>query len=153
MNAKSQQQSKLGYVLPVCFVLFGTGLVSCSQSAQLGFRAMNISASYGNVTPISEVQNNPTTNATIYLRGQVTNRAPFLVNGAYKLQDATGTIWIVTNQSVPNVGDEVVIKGQVQFQSIPLAEQEFGEVYVQEQEQVERISRQELRQPVLPAGS
>jgi hypothetical protein len=40
--------------------------------------------------------------------------------GAYKLQDATGAIWVITQQTVPSVGDQVVIKGQLQFQTVLL---------------------------------
>ncbi|MCA1994065.1 MAG: hypothetical protein LDL41_18770 [Coleofasciculus sp. S288] len=107
---------------------------------------LNISQLGVKVTQISELSRNPNAIATVYLQGQVSDRAPFLAAGAYQLEDATGTIWIITNQAVPEVGDQILLKGQVQFQSIPLGGQELGEVYVQEQEQLERRSGQ----PKLP---
>jgi hypothetical protein len=75
-----------------------------------------------------------------------------LVAGAYKVQDATGAIWVLTNQTIPNVGDEVLIKGQLQFQSIPVAGQNLDEVYVQEEQQLQRKAGQP-GQPVPTQGS
>jgi hypothetical protein len=139
---KGRQQSKMFYLLPFCFLLFGGGLVSCSRSTSLGIGGFNLSQFGGNVTKIGDIQQNQTTTSTLYLRGQVVTRAPFLEAGAYKLQDGTGTIWVITNQTVPNVGDEVSIKGQPQFQSIPVSGQDLGEVFVQEEQQLERKAGQ-----------
>jgi hypothetical protein len=91
-----------------------------------------------NPTKISDIPQNPQVDAIVYLQGQVINRAPLLGSGAYKLKDATGTIWVIANQSIPNVGDEVLIKGKLQFQSIPIGGQELGEVYVQEDQLLNR---------------
>jgi len=43
----------------------------------------------------------------------------------------------VSNQELPKVGDQVVIQGQVQFQSIPISGQEMGEIYLQQTEKIE----------------
>ncbi len=126
-----KQKSKVVYLLLFCFVFFGGGVIGCSNSGLLGLG--------GNVTKIGNIQQNQNnTDATVYLQGEVTTRAPFLGSGAYKLKDASGTIWVIANQTLPNVGDEVLIKGQVQFQSIPVGGQELGEVYVQEEQQLKR---------------
>jgi len=132
-----RQHSKMFYFIP-CFLLFGVGIVSCSGS--LGIGGINISQFGVNVTKISDLKESK--EGMVYLQGQVANRAPFLEAGAYKLQDATGAIWVITNQTVPNVGDEVLIKGQLQFQSIPVSGQELGEVYVQQEQQLERKAGQ-----------
>lgn len=126
-----RQKSKVVYLLLFSFVLFGAGLVGCSTSGFLGIG--------GNVTKIGNIQQNQNNgNSTVYLQGEVTTRAPFLGSGAYKLKDASGTIWVIANQTLPNVGDQVLIKGQLQFQSIPVAGQELGEVYVQQEQQLKR---------------
>lgn len=134
-----RQNSKVVYLLPFCFLLFGAGLVGCSNSGFLGLGSLNLSGFGGNITKIGDIQQNPNdANATVYLQGEVTTRAPFLKNGAYRLKDATGAIWVITNQTPPTIGDELLIKGQVQFQSIPLGGQELGEVYVQEEQLLKR---------------
>lgn len=138
-------QPKMVYLLLCYVLLLGGGLVGCSNSAPLGLSGLSSSAG-GNVTKIGTIQQNQNT-TTVYLQGRVINRAPFLTNGAYKLEDATGTIWVLTNQALPNIGDEVTLEGQVQFQSIPLGGQDLGEIYVQEQRQMERKARQPTPTP------
>jgi uncharacterized protein YdeI (BOF family) len=96
----------------------------------------------GNLTKISDIPQNPNVDTIVYLQGQVTNRAPLLGSGAYQLKDTTGTIWVFTNQTLPNVGDQVSIKGKLQFQSIPIGVQELGEVYVQQEQLLNRKAGQ-----------
>lgn len=129
-----RQHSKIFYFLP-CFFLFGVGIVSCSGS-NLGIGGINLSQLGVNVTKISDIKDNK--QGSLYLQGQVATRAPFLEAGAYKLQDATGAIWVITKQTVPNLGDQVVIKGQLQFQSVPVSGQELGEVFVQQEQELSR---------------
>ncbi len=136
-----KRNSKI-YLLPFCFLLIGGGLTSCS-SVPLSLGGINLGNFSGNVTKISDIRQNSNVADTVYLQGQVANRAPFLANGAYKIQDATGTIWVLTNQTLPNIGDEVLIKGQPLFQSIPISGQEAGEVYIQEQQQLRRRAGQQ----------
>ncbi len=151
LSKGGSQKSKMLYFLPVCFLLLGGGLVGCGNALPLGLGGININNPGVNVTKISDIPQNQNAYTTIYLKGQVATRAPFLANGAYKLQDATGTIWVITNQTLPNVGDEVLIEGQLQFQSIPVGGQELGEVYVQEEQQLARKAGQP-GQPLAPKG-
>ncbi|MCT7962134.1 hypothetical protein NG791_15795 [Laspinema sp. D1] len=95
------------------------------------------------VTDIEQIQSNWQNKDTVYLKGTVENRAPFLQSGAYQLQDATGAIWVMTDSTLPNLGDRLVMKGQVTYQSIPIAGQELGEVYIKELELLERESSAE----------
>lgn len=122
------------YLVPVCCLFFGGGLVSCSR---FGLGGNNLGQWGKNVTKISDISQKKDGATTVYLQGKVAIRAPFLQAGAYKLQDATGAIWVLTNQTIPNVGDQVLIKGLLQFQTIPVSGQELGEVYVQEEQQLE----------------
>lgn len=130
-SSKALVQSKM--VLPIFLVLLGGGLVSCSNVAQIGNSAINIGDRAGNVTKIGDLKPKQNASTQVYLQGKVIDQAPFLKAGAYQIQDATGKIWIVTNQTLPNVGDTIVIKGKLEFKSIPLGGQELGEVYVEEQ--------------------
>lgn len=34
----------------------------------------------------------------VYLKGKVTQTAPFIGNGAYQLSDRTGSVWVVTGK-------------------------------------------------------
>ena len=150
LSTVRRQKSKIFYLLPLYCFLLGAGLVGCAKLAPLGLGGFNFGG--GNVTKISDIQQNPNADTTVYLQGQVATRAPFLGSGAYKLQDATGTIWVIAQKTLPNVGDTVLLKGQLQFQSIPLDGQELGEVYVQEQDLLDRKAGQP-GQPVPPQGN
>ena len=73
----------------------------------------------------------------VYLTGKVSHTAPFVGNSAYKLQDDTGSVWVVTENSTPILGKVISIKGKIQYQSLPFAERELGDFYVIELEQLE----------------
>lgn len=47
------------------------------------------------------------------LSGDVTESVSLLGHGAYKLDDGTGTIWIVSRRGVPRKGARVEVKGEV----------------------------------------
>ncbi|WP_226883654.1 hypothetical protein [Allocoleopsis franciscana] len=134
--------SRRVYLFPLCCLVLGIGLVGCNHSDFLGLGSFNWGNMGGNPTKISDIPQNPNVDTLVYLQGQVTNRAPLLSSGAYQLKDTTGTIWVFTNQTLPNVGDQVSIKGKVQFQSIPIGMQELGEVYVQQKQLLNRKASQ-----------
>lgn len=134
---KKKPRQKMFYFLPCCFLLFGGGLFGCADSNLLGIGGMKIGNLSVNVTTVSEIQENQKADGIIYLEGQVANQAPFLAAGAYELQDPTGSIWVITNRTLPKIDDEILIQGQLKFQSIPLAGQDLGEVYIQEQQRIE----------------
>ncbi len=74
---------------------------------------------------------------TIYVTGKVVHLAPFVDNAAYQIEDATGKIWIVTSQTSPQLGQQITIKGKIEYQSLPFAEQELGDLYLVELEQLD----------------
>jgi hypothetical protein len=47
------------------------------------------------------------------LVGDVVDSVSFLGRGAYKLDDGTGTIWVVSTHGVPRKGARVGVKGRV----------------------------------------
>lgn len=117
------------------------GLLGCGNLTQLAVNGFSSKLGV-NVTSIREIKLEQDRNATIYLRGKVVKQVPLLGWRVYQLQDSTGAIWVLTNQTTPQLEDEVLIKAQVLYQSIPLEGKEFGEVYVEQQEQLERTPAQ-----------
>ncbi|GFE68135.1 DNA-binding protein [Chroococcus sp. FPU101] len=112
-----------------------SGLIGCSALADLG-----IAVPYLGDPPVISVKDltNKKKGAIVYIKGIVKVYAPFLNNsGAYQVQDPTGTIWIRTEGKPPQSGKEVVIKGKLDYQSIPVASLELGDFYVVELEQLE----------------
>ncbi len=52
-------------------------------------------------------------NHDVGLSGDVVESVSLLGNGAYKLDDGTGTIWVVSRHGVPRRGARVKVKGRV----------------------------------------
>ena len=52
-------------------------------------------------------------NRDVGLKGDVVESVSLLGHGAYKLDDGTGTIWIVSRHGVPRKGARVSVKGKV----------------------------------------
>ncbi len=51
----------------------------------------------------------------VVIAGRVTNSFGIaLIGGIYKIEDSSGSIWVVTNKGVPSKGAEVGLKGRVQ---------------------------------------
>ena len=116
-------------------LVLASGFFSCGN---LPMSQLNLGF---NVASIGDIQKKRQVDGEVYLRGKVENRAPFVGNAAYQLQDGTGTIWVLTNQALPQLGDEVLLKGEVRYKSITLKElagKDLGEVYVEELEQLKR---------------
>jgi hypothetical protein len=90
------------------------------------------------ITKIGDIQKNWQGYSEVYLQGKTGDRAPFVGSGAYELEDATGKIWVITSQPLPQPGERVLLKGQVQDKNISAGGKEVGEVYIQEREQLER---------------
>lgn len=127
------QQVKHSYLLPCSLVL--TGLLSCSALSQASFKL-----GLEKITNIRDLKSQDH-NAIVYLQGKVVKQVPLIGKRVYQLQD-TSTIWVLTNQTTPMLGDQVLIKAQVVYQSIPIAGKESGEVYVIQQEQLQRTPAQ-----------
>ena len=125
-NPKSYYLSSTVFYLGLTYFLTA-GLVSCSNFSFSGINALG-----ANVTPIRELQSQPDSNITVYIQGKVEKIAPLLKRRAYLVKDDTSKIWAITNQTNLQVGDQVVIKGNIRYRSIMIAGKEYGEVYIEE---------------------
>lgn len=73
-------------------------------------------------TSIAAIEANPSKylNKEIAVAGTVKNsygvNVPFtqIRGGAYEIDDGTGTMWIVTDNAVPNKGTQIGVKGRIQ---------------------------------------
>jgi hypothetical protein len=52
-------------------------------------------------------------NHNVGLHGDVVESVSLLGNGAYRLDDGTGTIWVISKHGVPRRGARVSVKGRV----------------------------------------
>ncbi|MCU0545201.1 MAG: DNA-binding protein [Oscillatoriaceae cyanobacterium Prado104] len=135
MTATIKQVWVQGFRIGSLSLILASGLLSCGS---LPMSQLNIGV---NVDRIGDIQQKRQVDAEVYLKGKVGNRAPFVGNAAYQLQDGTGRIWVLTKQSLPQRGDEMLLKGNVRYKSITiknLAGRDLGEVYIEEMEQLQR---------------
>ncbi|WP_231867008.1 MULTISPECIES: cytochrome c maturation protein CcmE [unclassified Anabaena] len=121
------QNFYLGFTL-LCVV----GLCSCAPLNVSGWETNNISFA-ANVTPIRELKSKADKKQTVRIQGTVEKQVPLVQRWAYMINDSTGTVWVVSNKNNFTEGQSVVIKGKVLYKSIAIADQDFGEVYLEQE--------------------
>ena len=78
--------------------------------------AMSLSTLGCATTTISRILAEPqhyTHKGDVALKGDVTESMSFLGQGAYKLDDGTGTIWVISQHGVPRKGARVKVSGKI----------------------------------------
>ncbi|WP_414527684.1 hypothetical protein [Nodularia chucula] len=118
------------YSLGISLLLLPS-ISGCSSLTTSNFQVGNITIG-SNVTLIQEIKPDTDQQTTVYIQGKVEKQVPLLEQWAYHINDSTGKIWVITDQPNLKEGEQVVIRGKVRYKSIPLADQEFGEVYIEE---------------------
>ncbi|UZQ54377.1 hypothetical protein OOK60_18200 [Trichothermofontia sichuanensis B231] len=120
------------------------GLLSCGNLAQRIESSSPVDFTASKATPISQILSQvhasrsrgispgEATATQAQLRGQVVEVAPLLEGGAYRLQDNSGSIWVLTTAPLPQVGDTLHIQGEARYQPIVIAGQDLGEAYLME---------------------
>lgn len=106
-------------------------LSSCGYFGQSGLNGVNFSIGV-NVTPIRELKPQQE-KATVYIQGKVNSSVPLVKQQVYQINDSSGKIWVLTKQTGWKEGQQVVVKGKVNYQSIPLGGKELGEIYLEEE--------------------
>jgi RecJ-like exonuclease len=113
-------------------LFFLIGLLSCGKLPQY---AMNgISLMGASAVKIADLKPETGNGTTVRLQGKVVQQVPLAGWRMYQLQDSTGKVWVLTKRTDVRLQTAVSIEGKVYFQSIPIAGQDFGEIYVEEQQ-------------------
>ena len=122
------QTTRIGAVSLMLGCLFGCANLTQSQLSFLP----------GPNVPVTQIRDLQTKSksSTLYLKGQVGKQVPFLDSRAYELKDATGTIWVITKQTMPKQQDTVLLKVKVQQKNIRVGGKTVKEVYVEEQQRL-----------------
>jgi hypothetical protein len=82
--------------------------------------------------PIAKLQQSPPASGTVTIQGQVRQRIPLLQGWIYAVADDTGQIWVLTQQSTPQIGETAQVTGRLQYEPILVGEADIGEHYVEE---------------------
>lgn len=88
---------------------------------------------------IQEVKDDPYRyeNETARIGGRVTQQMSVLNYGIYEVEDATGTIFVVSQRGVPSRGARVEIKGNT-VNAFSLAGIDYGTVLMEEDRKIHR---------------
>lgn len=66
------------------------------------------------------------------LAGAVTQRVALLNSWLYQLDDGTGQVWVVSQESAPAVGTQVYVDGVLRYESIVINGADLGDYYLEE---------------------
>jgi hypothetical protein len=126
----SMQLTKNFHICSIALLLLAV-LCSCSSLRTPSLNGGNLSMGQ-KITLIQEIKPATDQGNIVYIRGKVERQVPLVKQWAYQINDSTGKIWVITHQPHLQEGQEVLIKGKLSYKSITLADQEFGEVYLEE---------------------
>lgn len=68
----------------------------------------------------------------VQVEGEVQKQAPLLSQSLYQIADDTSTVWVISNDSAPEVGSTLQIQGVVRYEQILVSGSDLGEYYLQE---------------------
>ena len=120
--------SNLGFIYQVLTWALLLMIGSCARGNLINFHTLGT-----NITPIAKIKPMDLPETTVYIQGKIEKHAPLIGQQAYQIADSTGRIWVVINQNKLQLGQEVVIGGKIKHKSIKLNEQDYGEVYLEEE--------------------
>ncbi|MBE9061085.1 hypothetical protein [cf. Phormidesmis sp. LEGE 11477] len=69
----------------------------------------------------------------VAISGRVMQRVAILDGWLYQIQDDTGSLWVLTRQSEPSVGDAATVSGIVKYEAIVIDAIDASEIYLEEQ--------------------
>jgi hypothetical protein len=78
------------------------------------------------VEEISQEQNR------IKVEGIVLSLIPLINGFAYELEDETGSVWVVTGEQKPRVGDTLSVEGMVKYQDFMIDGEDQGSIYLEQ---------------------
>ncbi|MGB3193262.1 MAG: hypothetical protein WBB43_27960 [Limnoraphis sp.] len=141
-------KSKLVQAFPIVMLFCLTPLLFGCEKLATSTAKLNL-----NVTPIENLEKRKA-DTKVYIKGTVESLAPFVGAGAYQLQDNTGTVWVFSTDDLPKEGQEILVRGQVNYETITLKElqgQNIGGVYLQELERIQEPTPENgEKEPIQP---
>lgn len=119
-------QAKISNLWLSTSTLLIVGLVSCGSLAIMGIGVSNI----------KDVHQQRNIDSTVTIQGKVGDRVQLLGAEVYEVEDATGTLWVLTQAPAPAQEAQVVVEGKVRYEDIPVNAQNLGEAYLLEQKRL-----------------
>ena len=69
---------------------------------------------------------------TIVVSGEVAQKSALLEGWMYQIRDETGSLWILSDRDVPEVGESVTVEGSVRYEPIMVDSVDASEFYIEE---------------------
>ena len=78
---------------------------------------------------------------TITVSGEIAQKAAVLEGWIYQIKDDTGSLWILSDRDVPEVGESVTVEGTVRYEPIMVDSIDASEFYIEEKAHQRRGDR------------
>ncbi|MBD1859014.1 MULTISPECIES: hypothetical protein [Leptolyngbya] len=115
-------------------VLLCVSAIGCTTSPDLPSTSNNVLAVLEPGEQVKANQVSQKRDRVVQVQGQIKAQAP-LMGGqrAYEVQDETGSVWVVSDRTVPATGSRVSVQGRVKFQKIEIGGKDQSSVYIEQQ--------------------
>jgi len=94
--------------------------------------------------PTVRVQEISQQQSRIKVEGIVLNVIPLIDGFAYELKDETGSVWVVTGEEKPQMGDLLSVEGRVKYQDFIIDGEDQGSVYLEQVTILDNGSHEEV---------
>ena len=117
----------------------GTSIIifcgACQSSSDVGTPGVSLPKVLPKATVTVESLRQPQqVEQLIPLAGSVMQRLAILNGWLYQVDDGTGQVWVLTQQTAPELGQEVYLKGVLRYEAIVINQADLGDYYLEEQE-------------------
>ncbi|MEL6815806.1 MAG: hypothetical protein AAFP03_13480 [Cyanobacteria bacterium J06598_3] len=73
-------------------------------------------------------------NDSVSVEGRVVQTVGILEGSLYQVQDDTGSLWVLSDRTGPEVDQRVTVAGVVRYEAIVVGEIDAGDVYLEEKD-------------------
>ncbi|MGD1854229.1 MAG: hypothetical protein ACFB2W_08240 [Leptolyngbyaceae cyanobacterium] len=116
-----------------CGFVIGLGLMTLSCQPAADTVAPILSLTRPAVT-IQSLRQPERVEQSLPLSGEVIQRLAVLNGWLYQLEDDTGQIWILTQQTAPAVGEQIYVEGVLRYEPIVINGADLGDYYLEEEQ-------------------
>ncbi|MEM8610516.1 MAG: hypothetical protein AAGF93_00750 [Cyanobacteria bacterium P01_H01_bin.105] len=113
----------------------GAGIIiycgACQAPSDVGVPAISLPKATVTVESLRQPQQ---VEQSVPLSGSVIQRLAILNGWLYQIDDGTGQVWVLTQQTAPEIDQQVYVKGVLRYEAIIINEADLGDYYLEEQE-------------------
>ncbi|NJN88636.1 MAG: hypothetical protein HC881_23095 [Leptolyngbyaceae cyanobacterium SL_7_1] len=115
-------------------LIVAVGMGGCDSQGKLNPFCLSLP---GRLASVHSIQSPRRVGCTVELQGTVGDRVPLVEAQLYQLRDGEDAVWVLTSDTNLQSGTIVRIRGRVHFQPTSSSDPTQGEVYIEEQAQLD----------------